>query len=95
MMPAVGLLTVDLHFPGARSLKDKRRILASVRDRVRRLNVSLAELDHHDLHQRAQLGIVAVASGRDLADQALDAALAEVERRDPGLVLAMDRQWLS
>ena len=93
-MPAVGLLTVDLHFPHARSLKEKRRTLASVRDRVRRLNVSLAEIDYRELHQRAQLGIVAVASGRDRVDQALDAALEEIERRDPGLVIAAEREWL-
>ena len=93
-MPAVGLLTVDLHFPGARSLKDKRRILASVKDRVRKLNVSLAEIDHLETHQRARLGIVAVASQRDHVDRVLDGVVMEIERRDPGLVLATDLQWL-
>lgn len=94
-MPAVGLLTVDLHFPGARSLKDKRRILASVKDRVRKLNVSLAEIDHLDAHQRTCLGIVAVASHRDHVDRILDGVVTEIERRNPGLVLATDLQWLS
>ena len=94
-MPAVGLLTVDLHFPGARSLKDKRRILASVKDRVRKLNVSLAEIDHLDAHQRTRLGIVAIASHRDHVDRVLDGVVMEIERRDPGLVLASDLQWLS
>ena len=94
-MPAVGLLTVELHIPGARSLKDKRRILASVKDRVRKLNVSVAEIDHLDIHQRSRLGIAAVASHRDHVDRVLDGVLAEIERRDPGLVLATDLQWLS
>ncbi len=94
-MSAVGLLTVDLHFPGARSLKDKRRILASIKDRVRRLNVSLAEIDHLDTHQRTRLGIVAVASHRDHVDRVLDGVVGEIERRDPGIVLATDLQWLS
>lgn len=93
-MPAVGLLTVELHFPGARSLKDKRRVLASVRERVRKLNVSVAEIDHLDLHQRARLGIAAVASHRDHVDRMLDGVVTEIERRDPGLVLATDREWL-
>lgn len=93
-MPAVGLLTVELHFPGARSLKDKRRILASVKDRVRKLNVSVAEIDHLDIHQRARLGIAAVASHRDHVDRVLDGVLTEIERRDPGLVLSTDLQWL-
>ena len=94
-MPAVGLLTVELHFPAARSLKDKRRVLASVKDRVRKLNVSLAEIDHIDAHQRTRLGVVAVASHRDHVDRVLDGVVMEMERRHPGLVLAMDRQWLS
>ena len=94
-MPAVGLLTVDLHIPGARSLKDKRRILASVKDRVRKLNVSVAEIDHLDTHQRARLGVAAVALHRDHVDRVLDGVVTEIERRDPGLILATDLQWLS
>jgi uncharacterized protein YlxP (DUF503 family) len=94
-MPAVGLLTVDLHIPGARSLKDKRRILASVKDRLRKLNVSVAEIDHLDTHQRARLGVAAVASHRDQVDRVLDGVVTEIERRDPGLILATDLQWLS
>ena len=94
-MPAVGLLTVELHIPGARSLKDKRRVLASVKDRVRKLNVSLAETGHHDLRQRGQLGIVAIATHRDAVDRSLDAVLTEIERHDPGLIVATDVEWLS
>lgn len=94
-MPAVGLLTVELHVPGARSLKDKRRVLAGVKDRVRKLNVSLAEIDHLDTHQRSRLGVVAIASQRDHVDRVLESVVTEMERRDPGLVLATDRQWLS
>ena len=94
-MPAVGLLTVDLHLPGARSLKDKRRILASVKDRVRKLNVSVAEIDYLDAHQRARLGIAAISSHRDHVDRVLEGVVTEIERRDPGLVSATDLQWLS
>ena len=94
-MPAVGLLTVDLHVPGARSLKDKRRVLASVKDRLRKLNVSVAEVDHLDAHQRARLAIAATASQREQVDRLLDGVVTEIERREPGLVLATDREWLS
>jgi uncharacterized protein len=46
----IGLLTLDLHFPGARSLKDKRQALRSLETRIRnRFNVSLAEVEHQDL----------------------------------------------
>ena len=94
-MPAVGLLSVDLHLSGARSLKDKRMVLRSIKDRLRRQNVALAEIAHHDLHRRARLGIVSVATTRDAVDRALAAALDEIERRDPGIVAATDVEWLA
>ena len=57
----IGLLTLDLHFPGARSLKDKRQALRSLEQRIRnRFNVSLAEVEHQDLWQRARLAVVSV-----------------------------------
>ncbi|MCK7476847.1 MAG: DUF503 family protein [Candidatus Moduliflexus flocculans] len=52
----VGVLTLDLFFPHARSLKDKRRILHGFKDRLHRHNVAVAELDHQDLWQRTRLG---------------------------------------
>ena len=57
----IGLLTLELHFPGARSLKDKRQALRSLETRIRnRFNVSLAEVEHQDLWQRARLAVVSV-----------------------------------
>ena len=93
-MAAVGILHVELHFAGARSLKDKRMTLRSIKDRLRKLNVGIAELDHHDLHQRARLGIVAVATARDGVDTLLESVLTEIDRRHPGTILASDLDWL-
>jgi uncharacterized protein YlxP (DUF503 family) len=57
----IGLLTLELHFPGARSLKDKRQALRSLEQRIRnRFNVSIAEVEHQDLWQRARLAVVSV-----------------------------------
>jgi uncharacterized protein YlxP (DUF503 family) len=57
----IGLLTLELHFPGARSLKDKRQALRSLETKIRnRFNVSVAEVAHQDLWQRAQLAVVSV-----------------------------------
>jgi uncharacterized protein YlxP (DUF503 family) len=57
----IGLLTLDLHFPGARSLKDKRQALRSLETRLRnKFNVSVAEVEHQDLWQRARLAVVSV-----------------------------------
>jgi len=60
-MPAI-VVTVEIHLPGARSLKDKRRIVKSLKDKVHnRYRVSIAEIDHHELRQSAKIGIAAVA----------------------------------
>lgn len=67
----VAWLRVELMIHGSRSLKEKRRPLKSLLDRLsNRFNVSVAEVDHHDLHQRAAIGIALVAAdGGNLADR--------------------------
>jgi uncharacterized protein YlxP (DUF503 family) len=56
------VVSVELHLPGVRSLKEKRRIVKSLQDRIHtRYRVSIAETRYHDLHQRAELGIATVA----------------------------------
>jgi len=59
----VGVLQVELLIGNARSLKDKRHVVKSVLDRLRAsFNVSAAEVDHLDLHQRTMLGFAAVSN---------------------------------
>lgn len=67
----VGYMRIELLIPGSRSLKEKRRPLKSLIERLRlRFHVSVAEVDHQDLHQRAAIGIALVASdGGNLLDQ--------------------------
>jgi len=60
----VGISVIELHLPASRSLKDKRRIVKSLVERVhQRYRVSVAETDFHDLHQRAEIAVAAVAAG--------------------------------
>jgi len=60
----VGVSSFELHFPSSRSLKDKRRIVKSLVDRIhRRFRVSIAETGFHDLHQRAEISMAAVTNG--------------------------------
>jgi uncharacterized protein YlxP (DUF503 family) len=74
----VALLTLELHIEGAHSLKDKRQVLRSLKDRLRgQFNVAVAELDHTDLWQRATLGVVSVSDSRDY----LDGLMQSVERQ--------------
>jgi uncharacterized protein YlxP (DUF503 family) len=87
----IGLLTLELHFPGARSLKDKRQALRSLETRVRnRHNVSIAEVEHHDLWQRAVLAVVSVNTEHGHLESTLSAVASEAATaRD---VLLVDQQ---
>jgi uncharacterized protein YlxP (DUF503 family) len=58
----VGIARYELFIPASRSLKDKRQVLRSVTNAVRRkFDVAIAEVDHQDLWQRASLGVSCVA----------------------------------
>ena len=73
----VGVLTLELFFPHARSLKDKRRVLHGFKDRLRRYNVALAELDFQDKWQRSRLGIVTLNSHQTPVEEVLGRVLAD------------------
>jgi len=83
----VGVLRVELSLPGSHSLKDKRRLLQSLLDRLHRtFNVSAAEVDHQDSWRHAQVGVSCVSSEAAHANAILSKVLAIVER-EPELVV--------
>lgn len=69
----VGVLRLTFHIPHARSLKDKRRVVLSFRDRIRsRFDVSIAEVGGQDLHQRAVFGVSVVSGDAAVCDSVLE-----------------------
>ena len=71
----VGILSVELHFPENHSLKGKRKELLSVKAQLqRRFGASVAEVDHHDVWQRAGLTLACVARGHKELQELLDGA---------------------
>jgi len=77
----VGLLTLEIHIADARSLKDKRQVIRSLKDRLRaQFNVAVAELDHQDLWQRGLVGVVSLSADAQHLQQSLQAIVAESER---------------
>jgi len=71
----VGILSAELHFPESRSLKGKRKELLAVKAQLqRRFGASVAEVDHHELWQRARLTLSCVARGHREVEQLLDRA---------------------
>lgn len=86
MNPTVGVLTLELHISDAHSLKDKRHVIKSLKDRLRtKFNVSVAEIDHQDLWQRSLIAAVTVSGDRSHAEQVLQ----HVEREAASLLGAM------
>ena len=76
----VGLLTLEIYIPDSHSLKDKRQVLRSLKERLRaRFNVAVAELDHNDTWQRAQIGIVSLSNDAAHLEQSLQAVFNEAE----------------
>jgi uncharacterized protein YlxP (DUF503 family) len=72
----IATLTVELAIEGAQSLKDRRQVVRSIKEKLRHgFNISVAELDQVVLWNRATLGIAAIHSSRDY----LDGQLREVE----------------
>ncbi len=71
----IGVATWELHVNGCQSLKDKRRVLKSLKDRLhQQFNVSVAETGHHELWQRAELTCGVVARDRRHAQEVIGAA---------------------
>lgn len=65
----IAFLTLELHIEAAQSLKDRRQVVRSLKDRLRAsFNISVAELDGAELWNRATIGVVGVSHSRDYLD---------------------------
>ncbi len=93
----VAVAKLDLHLPGNRDLKGKRRVLKSLCARVRnRFDVAIAEVGDNDLVQAAAVGIAAVSNSQRHAAQSIDTVIAHVEAgQGEYQVLAVDTEVLS
>jgi uncharacterized protein YlxP (DUF503 family) len=81
------LVTLELHVPAATGLKAKRAVVKSVIADLRNgLNVSVAEVDHHDLWQRATLGI-AIAAGSETGARKVAQQVEKIVYREPRVEL--------
>ncbi len=83
----IGVLQLELTIPGADSLKAKRMVLRSLKDRVRRnFNVSVAEVDDNDQWQSAVVAVVAVSNDQRFTNQILSQVV-ELAQRQRDLVI--------
>ena len=72
----IGVCTIEMHIPDSGSLKGKRFVLRSLKDRIRNtFNVSVAEVDDNDLWQKASLAVAAVSNDKTHLNSMLDHVL--------------------
>lgn len=91
----IGVVSWELEIYGAQSLKEKRSVVRSLKDRLRqRHNLSVAETAHQDVWQRAELTACVVASARKVADQVLEAADGLVASEARARIIRTDRTYL-
>ena len=91
----VGICTVELWIPESQSLKDKRQVLHSLKDRLRgKFNLSIAEVDGQDLWQKAVLGMACVANDGSHIEQVLEQALNVIKSMPTIEVVRVHRELL-
>ena len=90
----VGVCSWSLALPGCRSLKEKRMVVKSLKERLQhRFRVSVAETGHQDAWSRAELTAAVVAADRGQADSVLDRLDRFLEGDGRALIVGVDRSF--
>ena len=94
-MATVGVLTMELRIDHAHSLKEKRHVVKSLKDRLRhKFNVSVAEIDDQDLHNSAVIAAAVVSPSRDFAEKILRAVEEETASQLGAMLIRADVDWM-
>jgi hypothetical protein len=95
-MAVVGVLTLELRLENSFSLKDKRQVVRSLKDRLRhKFNVAVAEIDYQELWQRAALAAVTVSSDHEYAEKLLQLVEDEAASMLGSELAATSVEWLA
>ena len=94
-MPVIGVLTLDIHVESSHSLKEKRHVIKSLKDRLReRFNVSVAEIDFLDSWQHSVVAAVTVSNDRVHAEKTLQAVESHAASLLGGALAGSSMEWL-
>jgi uncharacterized protein YlxP (DUF503 family) len=95
-MASVGVLTLELRLENSFSLKDKRQVVRSLKDRLRRkFNVAVAEIDYQELWQRAAVAAVTVSSDHAYAERLLQSVEEEAASLLGSELASTSVEWLA
>jgi len=90
------VLTLELQISEAHSLKDKRHVVKSLKDRLRsKFNISVAEIDGQDTWQRSVIAAVTVSGDHERAEQVLQAVEREAASLLGGMLVSTGVEWLA
>jgi uncharacterized protein len=94
-VPVIGVLTLDIVVETSHSLKEKRHVVKSLKDRLReRFNVAVAEIDGLDSWQHAVVAAVTVSSDKIFAEKVLSAVESHAESVLGGSLTGTSIEWL-
>ena len=95
-MAAIGVLTLELRLEHSHSLKEKRHVVQSLKDRLRhKFNVAVAEIDYQDLWQRSAIAVVTVSSDRENAEKVLAGVEEEATAMLGGALIVANVEWVA
>jgi hypothetical protein len=90
----VAILTVSLSIPHANSLKDKRRVIKSLKDRIRNgFNVSVAEIGDQDIWRNAVLGIATISADSSYANGVLSRIQDLITNGSEAIMTGCELEW--
>jgi len=91
----IGVVTFDIHLPAVGSLKGKRKIVKSLKDRIRnKFNVSVAEIEAQDIWQKAVLAAAIVSADKPFANSVLS-KISDLVNGQPEIIVAnIEMEWL-
>jgi uncharacterized protein YlxP (DUF503 family) len=83
----IGCLVLDIHFPISHSLKDKRRWINRIKDRMKRYNAAFSELDFQEKWQLTRIGIVSISGNQKIVESHLEKILRDIEDNIEGRII--------
>ncbi len=91
----IGCLVLEIYFPYSHSLKEKRKRLRRLHDRLKsRHNIAVSELDFQDKWQRSRIGMVTLNSQRNIIEKTLNQIVRDIEETIDGEILKVDISYL-
>lgn len=91
----VGIMILDLLSENSHSLKEKRQLVMSIKERLRhRFNISLIESDHQDLWQKFQISIAMVANSKKITEKVFNQIEDIIFAQYPVKIIQINKEYL-